>query len=64
MKELDPGFVGIPNVFRVAGATPGETIHFVLGTQPGSTEGPGCIGTVLDTGNPRVLVTQVRGGGY
>ena len=55
----DPGGADMENTFSATGATPGQTVHFIFGTNPGSTDVPGCPGKTVGLGNPQVIDTAV-----
>jgi len=54
-----PGLAGTANTFDVTGATPGASITFLLGTQPGSTPIPGCPGVFANILQPKLGGTAV-----
>ncbi len=56
---VTPGQAGVLNTWKVTGATPGETNHFIYGTQPGSRPVPGCPGQTVGIGGLRILATPV-----
>lgn len=53
-----PGEAGQLNSATVSLGTPGETVFFVAGLAPGSTDIPAC-GEALDVGNPKLLGSEV-----
>lgn len=54
-----PGVAGEDNTFGASGATPGETVRIIAGTEAGLLDIPGCPGTTIDFANPRLLGTAV-----
>ena len=62
MTGPTPGTAGVNDTFDVSGATPGETVRIIGGTQAGSNGVPGCPGLMIDIGRSKTFGTAVADG--
>jgi outer membrane protein assembly factor BamB len=54
LNAPEPGLAGEVNLVAIRGATPGERLFLGVGSQPGSTNVPGCPGVSIGIGDPRL----------